>query len=93
VKLKGNASTLSALGARIQVFSDSLFLNQEIDGGNTSHLSHNSTLAHFGLGNRKKIDSLQVIWPGGAMTKMKEIQTNQRIFIEETQPFKEKKIA
>jgi enediyne biosynthesis protein E4 len=91
VKLKGNASTLSALGARIQVFSDSLFLNQEIDGGNTSHLSHNSTLAHFGLGNRKKIDSLQVIWPGGAMTKMKEIQTNQRIFIEETQPFKEKK--
>ena len=91
VKLKGNASTLSALGARIQVFSDSLFLNQEIDGGNTSHLSHNSTLAHFGLGNRKKIDSLQIIWPGGAMTKMKEIKTNQRIFIEETQPFKKKK--
>ena len=91
VKLKGNASTLSAHGARIQVFSDSLFINQEIDGGNTSHLSHNSTLAHFGLGKRKIIDSLKVIWPGGEITKMNQIKTNQKIFIEETQELKKRK--
>ena len=92
VKLKGNASTLSAHGARIQVFSDSLFINQEIDGGNTSHLSHNSTLAHFGLGKRKIIDSLKVIWPGGEITKMNQIKTNQKIFVEETQEFKKRKL-
>ena len=91
VKLKGNASTLSAHGARIQVFSDSLFINQEIDGGNTSHLSHNSTVAHFGLGKRKIIDSLKVIWPGGEITKMNQIKTNQKIFIEETQELKKRK--
>lgn len=91
VKLKGNASTLSAHGARIQVFSDSLFINQEIDGGNTSHLSHNSTLAHFGLGKRKIIDSLKVIWPGGEITKMNQIKTNQKIFVEETQEFKKRR--
>ena len=91
VKLKGNASTLSAFGARIQVFSDSLFINHEIDGGNTSHLSHNSTLAHFGLGKREMVDSIQVLWPGGEITKIHKIKTNQRIFIEETQEFKKKK--
>ena len=91
VKLKGNASTLSAHGARIQVFSDSLFINQEIDGGNTSHLSHNSTLAHFGLGKRKIIDSLKVIWPGGEITKMNQIKTNQKIFVKETQEFKKRR--
>ena len=64
------------------MFSDSLFINQEIDGGNTSHLSHNSTLAHFGLGKRKIIDSLKVIWPGGEITKMNQIKTNQKIDVD-----------
>ena len=90
VRLKGNASTLTAHGARIQVFSDSLFINQEIDGGNTSHLSHNSNIAHFGLGKREKIDSLKVIWPSGEVTNMTEIQTNQKILIEEKLKFKKK---
>ena len=90
VKLKGNASTRSAFGARIQVYSDSLFINHETDGGNSSHLSHNSTMAHFGLGNRKKIDSIKVIWVGGETTKINDIETNQRIFIEEIQEFKKR---
>ena len=87
VKLKGNASTRSAFGARIQVYSDSLFINHEIDGGNSSHLSHNSTIAHFGLGNRKTVDSIRVIWPGGETTKIIDVKTNQRIFIEQVQEF------
>ena len=87
VKLKGNASTKSAFGARIQVYSDSLFINHEIDGGNSSHLSHNSTMAHFGLGIRKTVDSIRVIWPGGETTKIIDVKTNQRIFIEQVQEF------
>ena len=87
VKLKGNASTRSAFGARIQVYSDSLFINHEIDGGNSSHLSHNSTMAHFGLGIRKTVDSIRVIWPGGETTKIIDVKTNQRIFIEQVQEF------
>ena len=87
VKLKGNASTKSAFGARIQVYSDSLFINHEIDGGNSSHLSHNSTMAHFGLGIRKTVDSIRVIWPGGETTKIIDVKTNQRIFIEQVQKF------
>ena len=40
VKLKGNASTPSAFGSRLKLFADSLFINHEIDGGNTFHLSN-----------------------------------------------------
>lgn len=87
VKLKGNASTRSAFGARIQVYSDSLFINHEIDGGNSSHLSHNSTMAHFGLGIRKTVDSIRVIWPGGETTKIIDVKTNQRIFIDQVEEF------
>ncbi len=88
VKLKGNASTLSAFGARIQVYSDSLYINHEIDGGNTSHISHNSRIAHFGLGEREKIDSLKVTWPGGVNQTLYQLVPNQRLEIEELTPFK-----
>ena len=89
VKLKGNASTPSAFGARIEVYSDSLYINHEIDGGNTSHISHNSRTAHFGLGAREKIDSLKVTWPGGVNQTLYQLVPNQRVEIEEElSPFK-----
>ena len=89
VKLKGNASTPSAFGARIEVYSDSLYINHEIDGGNTSHISHNSRTAHFCLGAREKIDSLKVTWPGGVNQTLYQLVPNQRVEIEEElSPFK-----
>ncbi|MFL2613073.1 MAG: CRTAC1 family protein [Flavobacteriaceae bacterium] len=88
VKLKGNASTPSAFGSRLKLFADSLFINHEIDGGNTSHLSHNSRIGHFGLGYRAKVDSLQVQWPGGKTQILYDIPVNQTIQIDEKATFK-----
>ena len=92
VKLKGNASTLSAFGTRIELYADSLYINHEIDGGNTSHLSHNSRIAHFGLGQRNQIDSLLITWPGGKLQMLYNLDSNQKLFVEEKTPFKESKI-
>jgi hypothetical protein len=47
---------------------------REIDGG-SSHLSQNSTIAHFGLGSAAQIDSVIVTWVGGK----KQILTNQNV--------------
>ena len=91
VKLRGNASTLSAFGSRIELYADSLYLNHEIDGGNTSHLSHNSRIAHFGLGKRTTVDSLRVTWPGGESQSLYQIPVNQKITVMETNLFKDKK--
>ena len=92
VKLKGNASTPSAFGTRIELYADSLYINHEIDGGNTSHLSHNSRIAHFGLGQRNQIDSLLITWPGGELQMLYNLDSNQKLFVEEKTPFKESKI-
>jgi len=91
VKLRGNASTLSAFGSRIELYADSLYLNHEIDGGNTSHLSHNSRIAHFGLGKRTTVDSLRVTWPGGESQSLYQIPVNQKITVVETNLFQDKK--
>lgn len=91
VKLRGNASTLSAFGSRIELYADSLYLNHEIDGGNTSHLSHNSRIAHFGLGKRTTVDSLRVTWPGGESQSLYQIPVNQKITVVEKNLFQDKK--
>ena len=91
VKLRGNASTLSAFGSRIELYADSLYLNHEIDGGNTSHLSHNSRIAHVGLGKRTTVDSLRVTWPGGESQSLYQIPVNQKITVVETNLFQDKK--
>jgi len=91
VKLRGNASTLSAFGSRIELYSDSLYLNHEIDGGNSSHLSHNSRIAHFGLGERTTVDSLRITWPGGESQFLYQIPVNQKITVVETNLFQDKK--
>ncbi len=83
IKLQGTASTKSGFGSRVQLYVDSLYINHEIEGGNTSHLSHNSTYANFGLSKRLKVDSLIITWPGGHIQKKFDIESNQTIVITE----------
>lgn len=65
IKLKGTHANADAIGAQVIVYlDDGQKMIREIDGG-SSHLSHNSIIAHFGLGTNASIDSLNIIWPGG----------------------------
>ena len=74
IALKGIISESHGLGSRVEVVIGKTKMIREIDGG-SSHLSQNSTLAHFGLGNATTIDSVIVKWIGGN----KQILTNQKI--------------
>ncbi|MBT6847146.1 MAG: hypothetical protein HOA14_06985, partial [Planctomycetaceae bacterium] len=50
------------------------------------YLSTNSTIAHFGLGTAKQVDSIIVTWPSGVVTEQTGVTLNQLIVItEETQ--------
>lgn len=55
---------------------------REIDGG-SSHLSQNSTIAHFGLGLATIIDSVIVTWVGGKNQILLNQKGNQVIKIQE----------
>lgn len=82
VKLLGTESTTRGLGSRVHLYSDGLVMIREIDGG-SSHASQNSTIAHFGLGENKHIDSLTVSWPGGKKQALYDVEPNQLIEVHE----------
>lgn len=84
LKLQGTASNRDGFGAHVQIKIDNHSWIRELDGG-SSHLSHNSSIAHFGLGQYTHIDSVVVIWPGGKKQVISDVQVDQTIkIIEET---------
>lgn len=64
VRLKGIHSDFQGLGSMVEVVIGNTKMLREIDGG-SSHLSQNSVVAHFGIGNRSIVDSVIVTWVGG----------------------------
>jgi len=72
ISLNGTDSDTRGLGARVEIVIGKLKMIREIDGG-SSHLSQSSSIAHFGLGEVKLIDSVIVKWIGGE----KQILLNQ----------------
>jgi enediyne biosynthesis protein E4 len=83
IELVGMASDKNAIGSRITVVKGDLRMVREIDGG-SSHLSQNSTIAHFGLGNNITIDTIKVEWMGsGGVQLLLDQKANHRITITE----------
>lgn len=78
LKLSGSGTNSSAFGAKVTVYSGSSIqiLEQNPYRGYQSSVS---TTLHFGLGEVKEIDSLQVTWPGGKTTTEYGVATNQTL--------------
>lgn len=83
VALKGREAESQGLGSRVTVFSNGRKLIREIDGGGSSHLSQNSVIAHFGLGDAVAADSVLVTWTGGEQQLLTGVQANQLLVVEE----------
>lgn len=77
VALKGVQAESQGIGSRLELFVGDKRMLREIDGGGSSHLSQNSTIAHFGLGQAEKADSLLVSWTGGNKQMIRNIAANQ----------------
>ena len=53
---------------------------QAVSGG--SYLSSEDPRLHFGLGGAQRVRELVVRWPGGAETRLEDVQANQRVVLE-----------
>ena len=62
--LIGTKSNRAAIGARVAVTTSKMTQIDEVRGGG-SYNSTNDTRLHFGLGNDKVIDKVEVQWPSG----------------------------
>ncbi len=62
LKLVGDLSNRSAIGARVRIVAGGNAWIREVNGG-TGYMSQNSLLVEFGLGSITSVDSVQVTWP------------------------------
>ncbi len=85
VDLTGTQAEMNGLGSRVEIVLGETRMIREIDGGGSSHLSQNSTIAHFGVGNAKKIDSVIVKWIGGSQQVLVDQAANQLLELVEPQ--------
>ena len=70
------------IGARVRVRSDSLVQVREIRSG-SSYLSQNDTRAHFGLGERTRVDTVEVRWPSGMVDRLVDVAADRLIVVQE----------
>jgi hypothetical protein len=80
VDLEARAGNRSAIGAVVIVRAGDLVQRAERRSGD-SYLSHSDPRLHFGLGDRKTVDSVEVRWPDGAVQRLGEVPVNRFIKI------------
>jgi hypothetical protein len=72
VDLEGTASNRSAVGARIRVTAGALTQWRTIQAGG-SYISQNDLRAHFGMAEATTAEVIEVYWPSGKQTVMREV--------------------
>ena len=82
VKLQGVANNYDGYGSKVKVYWGDNARMQEIDGG-SGYQSHSSTNAHFGLDQVMMVDSIEVLWLGGSIQTVYNVDANQLITITE----------
>jgi len=68
-RLAGTKSNRAAIGTRVTVRAGKLVQFNEVRGG-ASYLSQNDLRLHFGLGKATSLDSVEILWPSGAVEKL-----------------------
>ena len=83
VKLRGPAGNLDGLGAMVTVRAGDLVQKQWISP-TRSYLSQVEPIAYFGVGKNSKIDSIEVLWPGGKKQQVSgdQIKVNSRHLVQ-----------
>ena len=82
VKCIGTKSNRSAIGARVRVVTGRHSQINEVMSG-SSYISQNDLRLHFGLGQVKPADLVEVRWPLGLVESFKNVDANQLLVLQE----------
>jgi len=82
VMLVGVKSNRDGVGAALKLTSEGFTQYQQRKGG-MGYMSAQDPRIHFGLGQRKTIESLEITWPSGAVEKLTDLPINQIITVKE----------
>ncbi|NOT73311.1 MAG: CRTAC1 family protein [Cyclobacteriaceae bacterium] len=84
VNFQGSRANKQGLGSKLIAYSQGNITYQEVSSSR-GFCSSSDTRLNVGLGHVKSIDSLFIIWPGGAFQKMINVRSNQMITVDEKQ--------
>lgn len=82
VRLVGTKSNRDGNGASLRLTAEGFTMVRQAKGG-MSYMSAHDPRIHFGLGQRKKIDSLEITWPSGQVEHLTSVPMNQIITAKE----------
>jgi enediyne biosynthesis protein E4 len=82
ILLIGTKSNRDGVGARVKLTAGDLVLYDQRKGG-MSYQSAQDPRLHFGLGQRGKVDSVEIKWPSGAVTTLHNLNCDQIIAVQE----------
>ena len=83
IRLRGKASNLFGVGARIEVVAGGLRQIREVNAGDGFVSQSRDLAAHFGLGGFAQADSIIVKWPGRGTDRLANITADREITIVE----------
>ncbi len=82
IALEGVRCNRGAVGAKVRVVAGDLVQVAEVRSGR-GYQSHFGSRLHFGLGERKSVDRVEVRWPGGATEVFAGIEADQLVNLKE----------
>lgn len=82
VKLRGHRSNRDGIGAIVRVTAGGTTQMRVITAGD-GYASQSSRIAHFGIGSHAAIESLQVTWPSGRVTRLGAQRSGRTVLVDE----------
>jgi len=76
LRLEGTVSNHDAIGAHVTIEAGGTRQVAEVRSGG-SYISNNDVRVHFGLGDRTKVDRLQIRWPNGRIETATDLMSNR----------------
>jgi hypothetical protein len=83
LKCLGTKSNRSAIGARVRVVAGGRTQIDEVMSG-SSYYSQNDLRLHFGLGQARQADLVEIAWPSGLKQRLKGVAANQVVVVKES---------
>ncbi|HEV8246575.1 MAG TPA: CRTAC1 family protein [Polyangiaceae bacterium] len=82
VKLEGPSPNSEGIGAVIRITAGGREQLRAVRAG-SNYASQDPAEVHFGLGAATLVDRVDVEWPGGAHTSLRNVSANQRLIVQE----------
>jgi hypothetical protein len=82
VTVRGRERNRDALGAEVTAVVDGLRMIRRVRSG-SSYLASSEKTVTFGLGRHETVDTLRVVWPGGAIIEVTDVAARQELVFTE----------